>query len=51
VSEKMDTGATSIADSSGALKHSRTPGLILLAHDLKILIARLIREAKRLYKH
>ena len=48
--EKMNMRTASIADSSKTLKCPRTPGLILLAHDLKILITRLKRDAKRLYK-
>jgi hypothetical protein len=51
VLEKMNMRSASIAASSKTLMHPRTPGLILLARDLKILIARLTRRAKKLYKH
>jgi hypothetical protein len=35
-----------IAVSSATFTHPRTPGVILLAHDLNLLISRLIRAAK-----
>jgi hypothetical protein len=31
--------------------HPRSPGVILLSHDLKILISQLVIIAKRLWKH
>lgn len=31
--------------------HPRSPGLILLAHDLKILISRLVSIAKKLWEN
>jgi hypothetical protein len=40
----------SIAVSPATLMRPRTPGVVLLAHDLNILIRRLIRVAKRLRK-
>jgi len=37
--------------SSTTLMRVRTAGIVLLAHDLKILISRLIRVVKRLCRH
>jgi hypothetical protein len=42
---------TSVDASSATLTLPRTPGVIALAHDLKILSSRLIRVAKKLSQH
>jgi hypothetical protein len=41
----MRTRLTAVA--SATSMHPRTPGVILLAHDLNILLCRLIRVAKK----
>jgi hypothetical protein len=41
----------SVDVSSATLRLARTPGVVVLARDLKILSSRLIRVAKRLSKH
>jgi hypothetical protein len=42
---------TMVGMSPQATVRPRTPGVILLAHDLKILICQLIRITQRLRKH
>ena len=42
---------TFIAVPSAALMRPRTPGVILLAHDFKMLLSGVIRFTKKLYGH
>jgi hypothetical protein len=43
--------SASIAVPSATFARARTPGVVLLARDLKILVSRLSRVATRLRKH